>query len=222
MTERAAGYKRLSQDGGASLERQDRLIRAYADDNDMEIVAMYNDGEYQSGYENQREQYQQLLTDAEAGEFDVVIVDDGSRLGREMKERVRTFYNLDDYGVEFHAAQYGYVDPNEPMEVLMEVFRAATDQQAKQVEIEKAREVVEHRLDQGCFQGQPPFGLQFAADKCHLERDDAEWELCEAVWAADAPTTVDIPKSTAWRVAERGREWYEARLEEYGRAEVPQ
>lgn len=211
----AVGYTRLSQDGGRSISRQKRRIREYAEEHGLGVIRIYDDGQRSSGYETSREEYQQLLDDASAGEFEAVIVDDGSRLGRETKERVRAFYDLDDFDVEFHAAQYGHVDPDEPMEVLMEVFRAATDEEAKRAEIEKAQEAVSHRIDQGCYQGRPPFGLKFAEDKCHLEKDSEQWEICTSIWD-EGVDAQDVAESTAYRIEDRGREWYESKLAEYG------
>lgn len=158
---RGVGYTRISQDGSASIQRQKRRIKQYIEDHDMELVRIYDDGQYASGYDEERTEYMRLLQDAESQNFDAVIVDDGNRLGREIKQRIIALYHLDEYDIEMHAVEYGYVNADEPKEVLFEVFRATTDEQAKRAEIEKAREATEHRIEQGYDHGGPPYGFRF-------------------------------------------------------------
>ena len=95
----ARGYKRLSDVSDTSLQRQQRRIEQYAEENDLELEFVYDEGQKASGWNSNREQYQKMLADAEAGEFDILVVADGSRLGRDKKERLRTFLDLDHCGL---------------------------------------------------------------------------------------------------------------------------
>lgn len=87
-----------------------------------------------------------------------------------------------------------------------------------------AKEAVRERVDDGCYHGTPPFGLRFADDKCHLEKDPDEFEQLEAILerredgdrVVDVADDLDVSTATVSRVANRGIEWYQDKLAEYG------
>lgn len=225
MTEEktAVGYTRLSQQSDVSIERQKEIIHEYAEEKDLNIDRIYNEGERSSGFDASREQYQEMLSDAEDGEFSVLVVRDGSRIGRDFMERLDVFGDLNNkWGVEFHTSKHGYVDPDEPMTVLQEVFRAATDDTSKREEIRKAREEVERRLENGYWQGRPPYGFKFDADGEYLEPDPKTFS--EAVDVIRIRSTrgvsyreiadrTDVPKSTVARILDRV-DFYEQHIED--------
>jgi len=83
---RAALYVRKSKREDTkqvrSLADQERELRAYATDRGYQVVQVYSDS--QSGVDEKRPQFQQMIADASsgAGEFEVIAVYDESRFGR--------------------------------------------------------------------------------------------------------------------------------------------
>lgn len=85
MTETAVIYARYStllQDS-RSIDDQVRRCRAYADGHGLAIIDTYSDAA-ESGSHIEREGLQRLLSDAKAAPFGVVLVDDLSRLSRDL------------------------------------------------------------------------------------------------------------------------------------------
>jgi len=214
----ARGYKRLSDVSDTSLQRQQRRIEQYAEENDLELEFVYDEGQKASGWDSNREQYQQMLADAEAGEFDVLVVADGSRLGRDKKERLRTFLDLDDWDVEFHVPGRGYVDPDEPIDLLEEVFKATSDDDGKRSEIERLNEANQERREDGKWVSGEPFGLQYDDEKDYLIADPDEFEVVMNLLAdRDEGATYDelvekygVAKGTVKSIVKDRREVYEA------------
>jgi site-specific DNA recombinase len=120
-------YARYSTDKqrDTSIDDQVRNCRAFAKREGWEVTEIYSDGGI-SGSTNQRSGYQQLLADADAGRFTVLIVDDLSRLSRddvEMKQVVRRFrfkqmrivgvsdgFDTDSKGHKIHAGVRGLIN----------------------------------------------------------------------------------------------------------------
>lgn len=80
---RAAVYLRMSlDDQTASPERQKSLILPYCQRQRYEIVETYQD-DGRRGWDDTRPDFQRLLKDAARGKFDVIVVDESSRLSRQ-------------------------------------------------------------------------------------------------------------------------------------------
>lgn len=175
-TKTAVGYTRLSDtDSERSIDAQKRAIREYCNDReDLQLEHIYNEGKGASGWDNSREEYQQMLSDAAEGEFDVLVVRVGSRIGRDKMERIDVFTDLaNKFEVEFHTTKRGYVDPKNTMDILREVFEATKDDEKKE-EIERSIEATEQRQEEGYYHGRAPTGLQHAprAEPPGLEPDE--------------------------------------------------
>ena len=105
---RAALYVRLSVEfnskKGDSLETQQQIMEAYiALRPDIEIAEVYTDNGV-SGRTFEREAFQRMLSDVEAGKINCIVVKDLSRLGR---NTIDTGYYIEKYfplhGVRFIA-----------------------------------------------------------------------------------------------------------------------
>ena len=82
---RAVIYARYSSDNQreASIEDQLEICRRYIDRQGWKLVHAYKDRAL-SGASDKRPAYQQMLADAEAGQFDVVVSEALDRLGRRL------------------------------------------------------------------------------------------------------------------------------------------
>jgi DNA invertase Pin-like site-specific DNA recombinase len=162
MSDRVAiGYTRLSQESDTSIDRQKRHIREYADETGLTLEDIYDDGERSSGFDESREQYQAVRDRVDAGEIDAVIVNDKRRLARDFDETMRLVLDLREQDVAAHTHEDGQLDLSDPVQAAVEVLQAASEHEAKKKEIERAREAVQERLDNGYDHGRPPIGFRF-------------------------------------------------------------
>lgn len=224
MTTNAIGYTRLSQDG-RSIPEQKQDIREYCDRHELVLEDIYDDGERASGYSiDDRPRYQTLRELVQNGETDAVVVRDTGRIGRDFDERMRFVLDCREAGIELHSVEAGQHDLSDPYAVVIETAQAAGDDVQKRHEIERAKTETQNRIERGCYQGKVPFGLQFAADGCHLEKHPREYErLEEAIErraagdrVVDVAADLGVSSATVSRITNRGLEWYEKKLTKYG------
>jgi site-specific DNA recombinase len=106
---RTALYGRFSSDlqRPSSIVDQRRRCQAYADAHDLEVVAHYAD-EAEKGWNRERKQYQAMLAAAKRGEFEVLLVDELSRLFRDAGEQHNTLQRLRILGVQVIAVAEGW------------------------------------------------------------------------------------------------------------------
>jgi DNA invertase Pin-like site-specific DNA recombinase len=189
MTSKAVGYTRLSQSSDTSIEDQKAAIAEYCDQLGLELLRIYDDGEGSSGFDTERPEYAKVRELMRDGEVGAVVVRDRSRLGRDFDERMQFVLDLRRTNVSLHASREGEVNLEDPYAVVMESMRAATDDSGKREEIEKAREKVSERIENGYYHGRPPFGTRFSQDKTHLvpgEDFDLVVEVLKSLDAGDS------------------------------------
>jgi site-specific DNA recombinase len=106
---RAAIYARYSSDmqRTASIEDQARNCRKRADAEGWTIAATFADAAI-SGSDSNRPQYQAMLAAAERAEFEVLLLDDLSRLARDSVEQERIIRRLEFRNLRIIATSDGY------------------------------------------------------------------------------------------------------------------
>lgn len=179
----AIGYTRLSQESDTSIDRQKRHIREYADENGLTLETIYDDGERSSGFDESREEYQQVRDRVQSGEIVAVVVNDKRRLARDFDETMRLVLDLREHDVEAHTFQEGQLDLSDPVQAAVEVLQAASEHEAKKKEIERAREAVQERIDSGHDHGRPPTGFRFdeAGERWVPDREGRFEDVVEAI-----------------------------------------
>jgi len=107
---RAVIYARYSSDHQreASIEDQLEICRRYVARQDWSLVRTYEDRAL-SGASDRRPAYQQMLADAEAGRFDVVVAEALDRLGRRLSDVARLHDHLEFSDIKLHAVNIGQV-----------------------------------------------------------------------------------------------------------------
>lgn len=191
----AVGYTRLSQESDTSIDRQKRHIRAYTDENALTLEAIYDDGERSSGFDESREEYQRVRERVQSGEIAAVIVNDKRRLARDFDETMRLVLDLREHDVEAHTFQEGRLDLSDPVQAAVEVLQAASEHEAKKKEIERAREAVQERLENGYDHGRPPIGFRFddAGERWVPDREGRFADVVEAInMVEDGATYRDV------------------------------
>lgn len=216
----AVGYTRLSQESDTSIARQTRHIREYAHEQGFSLERIYDDGERSSGFDESREEYQALREQIQSGEIVAVIVNDKRRLARDFDETMRLVLDLREFEVEAHSHQEGRLDLSDPVQAAVEVLQAASEHEAKKKEIERSREAVQERLEEGYDHGRPPIGFTYDDEGRYWVPDsDRFGDVVEAIRMVDDDATysevqdeVGIAPSTMSGVMRR-RERYLEELE---------
>jgi len=191
MSKTAIGYTRLSQESDTSINRQKKHIKEYARENELNLTSIYDEGRRASGFDSDREKYDWLLTDLESGAIDVLITNDKRRLARDIDEVMRLIPDLRQYGVEYHTWQDGHIDLSDPIRAAIEIVSAAAAHEEKMAEIEKAKEAVTDRIENGYDHGRPPKGFKFDSEgKYWIPDRDGEFDsIVEAIEAREAGAT---------------------------------
>jgi DNA invertase Pin-like site-specific DNA recombinase len=107
---RAVIYARYSSDNQreASIEDQLEICRRYIQRLGWKLVRSYQDRAL-SGASDNRPAYQQMLADAEAGQFDVVVSEALDRLGRRLSDVACLYDRLEFRCISLHAVNIGQV-----------------------------------------------------------------------------------------------------------------
>lgn len=220
----AIGYTRLSQKSDTSIDRQKRRIRDYCDNHDLELEEIFDEGERASGFDTDRAEYQKVRNKIEEGDVGAIVVNDRQRIGRDADERLLFVISLRQQDIELHTSMEGQINLSDPTNLALESFHAAKDDAGKREEIKKSKQAVEERQENGCYHGTPPKGLEFAEDKCHLQKSE-EWDDLEdafELFEEDDNTLREISEETGFtvstlsRMRSRGLSYYQKKLETFG------
>ena len=105
---RAVGYKRVSmkeQVDGHSLDAQEANIRQYAENQEWQLTKFYTDAGISAKKGSHRPALEMLLNDAQAGLFDIVIVDKIDRFYRHLSSLLTALEKLNSWQVSFASVQ---------------------------------------------------------------------------------------------------------------------
>ena len=101
---KAALYIRVSTDKqaseGSSLEVQEEKLRKFCDFQNWEVFKLYADRGI-SGKDTERPEFQQLMTDARAKQFEVVVVAKLDRFGRSLRDLINSIHELNAISIQF-------------------------------------------------------------------------------------------------------------------------
>lgn len=193
---RAALYIRLSVEfngkRGDSLETQRQIMEAYiALCPDIEIAEIYTDNGT-TGRTFEREAFQRMLADVEAGRINCIVVKDLSRLGR---NTIDTGYYIEKYfplhGVRFIAVndQFDSEDSEKSGNHLIVPLKNMINEAYAADISKKVRAQQNQAMRDGEFVGaRPPYGYRKDPDNCHrllVNEDTATIVLQIFQWTLD-------------------------------------
>ncbi len=157
---KAVGYKRVSmkdQLDGHSLDAQEVHIRMYAESQGWKLVKIYTDAGISAKKGSKRPAFEELLKDAKAGQFDIVIVDKIDRFYRHLGGLLAALEQLNECHVSFASIQekLDFTTPWGKMMLTMlgmlaEVYLDNLRQEVKKGQKQRARK--------GLWVGGIPFG----------------------------------------------------------------
>ncbi len=205
---RAALYARYSTDlqSERSIDDQLALCRAHADRDGLTVAATYTDSAKSSATLIGRDGIMQLLADAQAGRFDVVVVEELDRLSRDMEDLAGLRKRLDFAGVAILSVHGGRADAIQVgLRGLMgEMFLADLKH--------KVRRGMAGVVREGRNAGGRAYGYRpVPGHPGELAIEEAEAEVIRGIWAAYAggtPASVIAADLNARQVLPpRGRHW---------------
>lgn len=210
---RAAIYTRVSreeQTRGHSLESQEADAREYADTHGHEVVGVYTDpGE--SGANPNRPGLQSLISDAEAGKFDLVLVRHVDRLSRDAGFALQLSKTL-----EADIVPFGEGDSTSEQDRFMFGIRALVAEQERSRTRERMMRGKKAAAAKGRWHGgEPPYGTRpepHPDGGSILVRDEDEAKVIRDVytWMVDeglGPYQVAQRLNEAGVHTRRGRSW---------------
>jgi site-specific DNA recombinase len=194
---RAAVYLRVSSEeqiDGFSLDAQERAIASYCRDHGYEIVARYRDEGKSARTDDasKRPGFRQLMDDAQARRFDVVIVHKLDRFARNRQVAFEAFHRLGSAGVGFVsiAENMDYSTPAGQLMLTMLVGLAQFYSDNLSWETKKGKG---ERKARGLYNGLLPFGTTKGRDGLPI--------LDETAWGCDLATRREIVPADGLRLA---------------------
>lgn len=165
---RVVAYVRLSQTGDTSIDGQIRDIKEYCQQNNLELVKEFNEGQRMSGWNKDRTKFQEMVDFVQDKGNGIVgiVVRSSDRLGRESNERIYWSLHFGRQNIYVHdISRGGVIDPMNPNELLMESVNAYSDDVKKRMEVEASKREMKKRMEKGLPVGKPPYGLRYNKDK---------------------------------------------------------
>ncbi|CCQ32221.1 Resolvase domain protein [Halorhabdus tiamatea SARL4B] len=164
---------------------------------------------------------QDTVEELRSGAYDVLVAFDDRRVARD------EYFSVIEHAAVQGGCDVAFVSDDVETDDLAFDIQRRVERKTKDEEIKKSKAAVKEKQENGHFHGTVPFGLAFTADKMHLEKHPVEWDqLLDAIERRENGETLasiadDIGTSapTVSRMTNRGVEWYEEKLREYGREE---
>lgn len=157
-----ARYHRVSTEHQV-LDRQTQATEQYVAENFADRnVTTFADAD--TGTDTDRNDYQDMMAQAESGELDVIVVKDMSRIARSVRDLMRTVDRLKEAGVELHFiddpidVRPGTDDPTN--DLLLTILAAVAEFEAK-ITQQRVREGIAARQDSEEYHhGPAPLGFE--------------------------------------------------------------
>jgi site-specific DNA recombinase len=168
-TKRAVGYLRVSTPGQAgerhsSLEAQEARFREYCERLDLIPVSTYVD--VVSGRRDDRQEYLRLVRFVLQGGADVVVVQFLDRFGRNPREILQRYWELQDHGVQVTATDE---DIREELLLLIKAGMAGAESRRTS---ERVRANMGRAVQKGVHAARAPYGLRRL-----YEGREVRWEI---------------------------------------------
>ena len=172
-TKTAIGYLRVSTPGQvgdrhSSLETQESRFKEYCLRYGLLPVSQFVD--VVSGRRDDRKEYRRLVESALAGDADVIVVQFLDRFGRNPREILQRYWELQDAGVSVVATDE---DINEELILLIKAGIAGAESRRTS---ERVRANMSRAVEKGVHAARAPFGLRriYHGKEVHWERDPIE------------------------------------------------
>jgi len=212
---RAVLYARVSTDEqteGYSLDAQIGHCREYCESQGWEVVSEYVDPGF-SGRSAQRPRFEQMMKDAEAGLFDILVVHKLDRFSRSLRETLNYLHRLDGWRISLVSIveAFDFTTPHGKLQ--MQILAAIAEWYSNNLgqEVIKGQTV---RARRGLPHARVPFGYRKGEDGVG-EPYEPEAEVVRQIfemYASGRYTGEQIAGelNRAGHLAPSGRSWYDA------------
>lgn len=200
----AAIYIRLSKEDrdkeheeSESIQNQRMILDSYAKEQGWQVYDHYIDEDW-SGSDRSRPEFHRMISDAEAGKFDIVLVKTQSRFARDSKYIEDYVHNLfRDMGIRF-VSLVDNIDTSQTGSKLNSRVHAIFDEEQLDLLSSNIRRSFEEKSKQGQFFGSmPPYGYKKDPnDKNHLIIDEEAAKVVRMIFEMTAAghTYMEIAK----------------------------
>ena len=170
---RAFGYLRVSSskqtgERHSSLDTQEAHFRGYCERNGLTPTSIFTD--VVTGRRDDRKEYMRMVEQAKQGGANVIVVQFLDRFGRNPREILRRYWELQEYGVEVVAT-----DEDIREELILLVKAGMAGAESRRIS-ERVRANMSKAVSKGVHVGRPPFGLQPVKD-IKGNKIEVRWEL---------------------------------------------
>lgn len=179
---KAAAYARFSSDHQReeSIEAQQRAINEFAAKNGIEIVAEYVDRAY-SARSDQRPEFQQMIHDAKAGRFELVLVHKLDRFSRDRYDSAHYRHELKKHGVAVRSVIENLDDSPESV-ILQSVIEGMNEYYSRNLARETMKGLKENAYSGKHTGGMPPLGYRVNPETTRIEIDENEAEAVRLIF----------------------------------------
>lgn len=176
---RAAIYARRSTDkqDKRSCEDQLSLCAEYTAKHGYEVVQVYKDEAVSGASLHGRTEFARVLADAEAGQFDVLLAESTSRIGRDQEDRAHIRKRLRFYGVRIETVADGVVNP------MMDGIKAVMDEGLLDAIKDATRRGMSRRVKDGLSAGGKTYGYRTGETKGGLVIVEEEAAIVRRIFA---------------------------------------
>jgi site-specific DNA recombinase len=154
---KAAAYVRVSTNSqkvdGESLSTQRSSIQDYCTSRGWELVNVYEDAGI-SGTKDDRPALQALLSAAQTGEIDAVIIRDLSRFGRSARDLLNNLQTLKDLGVTFVSIKEGIYGSGAYGQLMLTILAAIAELEMEMITSRMKENRQEKRIEIVAEQGE--------------------------------------------------------------------
>ena len=170
MTMRAVGYIRVSDDDqleGYSMDAQRRAFYDFCAQKGWEVVGVYVEDGHSAWAESsaKRPAFRQILTDATADKFDVVVSHTLDRFSRNLRVMLDAFHVFAQHSVTYASVTQD-IDYSTPEGKLFMTMLGAFAQYFSDALSGHTKKGMRERAMQGMFNGEPPFGYERCDADC--------------------------------------------------------
>ena len=173
LTQKAVGYLRVSSskqtgERHSSLETQEDRFKEYCQRHQLNPVSTFTD--IVTGRRDDRKEYRRMLEYVTQGNADVVIVQFLDRFGRNPREILRRYWELEEHGVKVVATDE---DIGEELILLVKAGMAGAESRRTS---ERVRANMGRAVSKGVHAARPPFGLR-PVREIKEGKVNVHWEL---------------------------------------------
>lgn len=176
----AVTYMRMSTDRQEySIDSQERLIKAFAQQNQYGIIRNYIDEGISGRNAEKRPQFLQMIDDSAKGEFQYVIIYDSSRFARNLEQSLVYKSILKKNGVELISITEPVLDEDTSL-ITDALFGAMNEMYSRKLS-KNVKRGMEQKALRGEFCGNVPFGYDYDKTKKMLVLNPKEAPIAKYV-----------------------------------------